>query len=73
MKYWESRLRNGMRALIHQCMPPVGVFTLEGQDQDGQPHLWRQDGRWRERGGDHGFDVVGTQPVNQHQAASQHS
>ncbi|HZZ20289.1 MAG TPA: hypothetical protein VFE25_13010 [Opitutaceae bacterium] len=36
-------------------------FKLVGQHERGNVELWRADGRWREDGSDHPYDIVAVQ------------
>ena len=36
-----------------------GVFTMRGFTRDGQPQLWRSNGRWRYDDQDHPLDILG--------------
>lgn len=54
-------LRCKMFAQVRErVVAPSTCFTMLGTLQaEEKPHLWRDDGRWREDGQPHAFDIVG--------------
>ena len=43
-------------AEVAECFDFFGVT-----DEDNMPHLWRDDGKWREDGKPHPLDIVGVE------------
>lgn len=61
MTFEAQRMRNGELATIY-CRDAPGEWPIHGRDKKGMARSWRADGRWRDDGTDHHFDLMPSEP-----------
>jgi hypothetical protein len=49
---------HGARVVYARLKEPVGEFVYAGRVEGGELQLWTEDGRWRDSGEAHPFDLA---------------